>query len=286
MAMELKGTADARFDTLAAPTEKRLSIKEFSAFTGVTQSALRYYDGIGLFSPLHRSKSGYRYYSPEQLMTINLITVLSSLGIPLETLKELMEHRCPERILDLLDDQEEVIDQQLRQLRDSQEILHTFRNLIKAGLKEPAQAYSVGVVEAKEARIVFGPPSTAGDSYSFNFEFIRFCAEAPKRRINLNFPIGAYHHSAASFFARPTRPECLFSIDPSGNATREAGRYLVGYCRGYYGEFGDLPARMQDFADENHVSLAGPAYSIYLHDEVTMKDPDQYLAQISIKLAD
>ena len=59
------------------------------------------------------------------------------------------------------------------------------------------------------------------------------------------------------------------------------GLYLIGYTRGYYGETNDLPNRMTAFAKKNGLIFNGPVYNIYLYDEMSVADANQYLLQVS-----
>jgi effector-binding domain-containing protein len=88
-----------------------------------------------------------------------------------------------------------------------------------------------------------------------------------------------------SFSKAPGCPDNFLSIDPIGNYTRKAGDYLVGFSRGYYGELGDLPERMNAHAKENSLTLTGPVYVMYLHEEICTKDTSQYLAKCSIAIS-
>jgi effector-binding domain-containing protein len=67
-----------------------LKIGEFSRLSMVPISTLRYYDDIGLLSPVEvDSFTGYRYYSSEQLPKLNRITVLKDLGLSLTEIVQL-----------------------------------------------------------------------------------------------------------------------------------------------------------------------------------------------------
>ena len=92
-----------------------LSIKKFSKFTQVSQSALRYYDKMGLLCPVKRGKNNYRYYEPFQIITLNFINVLVMLGVPLLKIKDLVKKRTPENIVDLLSKQEIELNRTLKQ---------------------------------------------------------------------------------------------------------------------------------------------------------------------------
>ena len=92
------------------------------------------------------------------------------------------------------------------------------------------------------------------------------------------------HDDMESFRKAPECPDHFASIDPIGTYTRNAGNYLVGYARGYYGDLGDLPERMAVYAEENTLTLTGPVYTLYLHEEICTADPSQYLAKCSVAI--
>ena len=67
-------------------------IGEFSKIAQVPASLLRYYDDIGLFTPIRSDRdTGYRYYSVQQLAQLNRILALKELGFSLEQVKRLVE---------------------------------------------------------------------------------------------------------------------------------------------------------------------------------------------------
>ena len=84
-----------------------LTIKEFSELSGVEATTLRYWDDVGLFSPIMRNPdNNYRYYSMPQLIALNFITVLSDLNISLKTIGDLDKNRDPDKFIKLIDKQE------------------------------------------------------------------------------------------------------------------------------------------------------------------------------------
>jgi DNA-binding transcriptional MerR regulator len=260
-----------------------LSIKEFAEFAGIKQSALRYYDEIGVFSPASRGENNYRYYSPIQITTIKLINVLTELGIPLSQIKEMGKGRTPKRAMELLAQQEQNLDTQLLQLQAAYAVIHAFRSNIQNGLLAGEQ--EITLQEMAQQPMVLGPENDFGDDKYFFKTFIRFCNSAQYSRINLNFPVGGYFSTLESFLQSPSRPTNFYSQDPGGTFKKAAGKYLVGYTRGYYGQFGNLPERMLAYAGEHNLVCHGPVYEIYLLDEISISDTDQYLSQISIPVS-
>lgn len=67
-------------------------IGEFARIAQVSGRLLRYYDQIGLLSPLHTdSQTGYRYYSASQLPHLNRILALKELGLSLDQIRRLVD---------------------------------------------------------------------------------------------------------------------------------------------------------------------------------------------------
>jgi hypothetical protein len=84
-----------------------------------------------------------------------------------------------------------------------------------------------------------------------------------------------------AFLHEPSRPARFFSFDPKGHDQKAEGLYLIGYTRGYYGQTNDLPERMNTYAKKNGLIFSGAVYNIYLFDEISISDPEQYLLQVS-----
>ena len=266
--------------------KKFLSINEFSKLSGIGTTTLRYWDEIGLFSPVMRNpKNKYRYYAPPQIIAVNFITVLGNLGIPLKTIDEVEAERNPETIIDLIEQQEQLLNLERRRLQEASAVIHIRRELIKAGSR--ADPEKISVEKLPERMITLGPINDSFTEESgFYLPFMNFCNRAKEMHINLNYPIGGYHETFSAFVQTPSEPQHFFSLDPAGNKAWSAGDYLIGYQRGNYGEFDDSAERMAAYATEHGLSCTGPVYVIYLHDEICMADPDRYLSQISIKCAD
>jgi len=262
-----------------------LSIKEFSELSGIEPTTLRYWDDIGLFSPEKRDPdNGYRYYSPLQIIAVNFVTVLRNLGISLKAISQIEGTREPDTVMNLVEQQEFLLDKEIRKLQEAHSVIHTRRALIQAGQR--ADVSQISVDNLPERMLILGPPNEefqeAGDFFP---PFIDFCNHADTLRINLNYPIGGYYTGLETFCAAPAEPQRFFSWDPNGNTARKAGEYMVAYSYGHYGDFDDAPQRMSAYAQKHNLTCKGPVYCIYLFDEVSTKDPSRYLSQISVEVS-
>jgi DNA-binding transcriptional MerR regulator len=257
-----------------------ISARDFSKITKIPVSTLRYYDEIGLFLPLRRAENGYRYYAPQQIVTVNFIRVLTQCGVPLKTISEMEKNRNPRDLLQALHKHEIELDREMRRLRERYSVLHVFLDMIFTGLI--ADEHAITVEDMPALPLLMGAEIGEENKYAFYESLVRFLTQTP--HVNLSFPVGGFFEDMPRYLSAPSAPNRFFSIDPFGNDEKPAGRYLAGYTRGFYGQTNDLPERMAAYADEHSLEFSGPVYNIYLHDEVSISDPEEYLLQVSVQV--
>jgi DNA-binding transcriptional MerR regulator len=248
----------------------------------ISESALRYYHKKDIFIPVKQGKehdNNYRYYSPLQITIVKLIRVLVEIGVPLNTIKEVSKSRSPEKMLKLLSKNKDTVADELRFLHEVYSVICMYIELLKDGISVTESEISVSILP--ERRIILGEPTDYAGESGFVREFARFCVVPHNPKLNMSYPIGGYWDSMAAFVDEPSRPMRFFSLDPQGNEKRAEGLYLTGYTRGYYGQTNDLPGRMVAFARKNGLVFSGPIYNVYLFDEISIADPEQYLLQAS-----
>ena len=68
-----------------------LTIGKLAKAGDVRVDTVRYYERMGLISPLERTESGYRKYSQESIKLLRFIRKAQSLGFTLEEIKALLE---------------------------------------------------------------------------------------------------------------------------------------------------------------------------------------------------
>jgi DNA-binding transcriptional MerR regulator len=258
-----------------------LSISEFAKITGLNRSTLIYYDNIGLF-PVHHGENRYRYYSPNQITAANMLNVLSALGVPIKTMQEMVRTRSPETAKDMLETRVAELEEKIRWMQNSVEIAKVIGSLIDEGLE--ADEGNIYVKELPELNIAVGDPNDWRGEKRFYNAFIKFLQISTDQGFNPCFPIGGMFDDIDGYLENSSQPERFFYIHPDGKEMRRAGPYLVGYTRGYYGVMNGLPKRMKAYANKHDIKLGGPIYNIYLFDEVSISDMDNYLMQASIPI--
>ena len=127
--------------------DERLQIGEFARRAGTSLRTLRYYEELGLLSPLARSEGGFRHYSVAQLDRVAAIRRLQGVGLSLEEIAKLLTGGAPApepgdgrspgerlvtRLADTLQQQIAVLEARIAELRkDLDELQHARTRLIE-----------------------------------------------------------------------------------------------------------------------------------------------------------
>ncbi|WP_096271164.1 MerR family transcriptional regulator [Paucisalibacillus globulus] len=78
---------------------KRWTTGEVAKQRDISIRTLRYYDQINLLTPSYRDDKGKRYYSEEDLFTLEKIIILKSLSLPLENIRIILDKLSYKQIL-------------------------------------------------------------------------------------------------------------------------------------------------------------------------------------------
>jgi DNA-binding transcriptional MerR regulator/DNA-directed RNA polymerase subunit RPC12/RpoP len=82
---------------------------ELAKLCGVTVRTVQYYDNRGILIPSELSEGGRRLYSDEDLKRLKVICFLRELDLSINTIDQLLREEHPEKIIDLLLWQQEVV---------------------------------------------------------------------------------------------------------------------------------------------------------------------------------
>jgi DNA-binding transcriptional MerR regulator len=255
-------------------------------FARVSRDTLLYYDKIGLFSPVMRGENGYRYYSEKQIANVNLIHTFQSLGMSLERIKEFAQHRTPEQVLDVLNEQIRVIDRDIHELESSRRLLATIQDAISHALKVDETRIELEWREAE--RILLGPENDYSGDRTLQdalFDFYFHCTEVDSK-VDLNYSAWGLFTFESMQNHDWDLPDRFYFNNPKGPDTKPAAWYVTGYHRGDYGQGQELYERLIAFIEENGLEISGPAYEMYPLNELSVINPENYLLQVSITVAE
>lgn len=116
--LDLKVTLSCTMELIVrgAGMSKFMSIQEFSDRTGISKSAIRYYESINLLSSVTRDSSGYRVYSEEQVETVKFITSLRLADVPIKDIQAFLNEKNEHT-------RKEMVDLWVQNIRERMEVL-------------------------------------------------------------------------------------------------------------------------------------------------------------------
>ena len=81
---------------MAGDDDELLTIGEVAKLDGITAKALRYYDAHNILKPAavdpatgyRLPATGYRYYTPDQMLDVDVMRICIAAGVPLDSLEK------------------------------------------------------------------------------------------------------------------------------------------------------------------------------------------------------
>ncbi len=103
--------------------ENLLSCGEFAKYCSCTRKTLIFYDNNDILKPYEISESGYRYYHPKQLFMMKMIKAYQTAGLSLEGIKKIIYSKDRETFGDIVKNQCDQLEKQIRDLEITRRIL-------------------------------------------------------------------------------------------------------------------------------------------------------------------
>jgi DNA-binding transcriptional MerR regulator len=266
-----------------------LSVGEFAEITRTNAETLRYYDRIGLLSPVHRDENSYRYYSVDQLSVCNAIRILRKLDISLEEIKGLLISRTPKYVKDVLLRQIDDIKNKRGQLDRIEQLLHMALENTEMGLDADTEAITVQDMPARQ--IILGDPNDYSGGRT-DYDALRDFYKATAKKYTLSeyeiccpvWGMFSEQQIRSGDFVFPGR---YYYDNPNGPDQRPAATYAVGHTHTGYGGGVELIKRMIAYINENGYEICGNTYLEYLINELGEPDSSNYLLRglISVRKA-
>ncbi|MDF9825632.1 DNA-binding transcriptional MerR regulator [Breznakia sp. PF5-3] len=261
-----------------------LSTGEFAKMVGIRRKHLIYYDEIGLFSPEIVLDNGYRYYYYRQLYTLNMILTLKEIGMSLEEIKQFTDNRNPDSMISIFKNQNEKVEKEIEKLTLIKDMMKV--HVETAQLAKSVKVGSIQVLDFDEEPIFVGSDNIFEEDEKplLSKAISRFYKNVSSQGYSFAFPIGFYidyeqykrknFKFTSHFYYRVARSkEC-----------KPAGKYIVLYECNAYSDRNALYERIFAYAKKHHYKLTGYIYEDNLLNEITAKDPKEYILRISIRI--
>ena len=97
-----------------------ITISNLAKQSGLSRTALLYYDRLGLLKPHRRNPNGYRLYSTVEAQRLEQICLYRKMGIPLREMKKLLESPGGSASVEILQRRLRILDHEIADLRKQQ----------------------------------------------------------------------------------------------------------------------------------------------------------------------
>ena len=203
------------------------TIKKAAEMCGTTAETLRHYDRLGLVRPKKVDEwTGYRYYSEDEIVRINTVRALQSMGFSLGEIKDILQTDDFGRINALFDRALEMADRRIEELNGAkQKILRAKRQYAE----EQTEQTHGGIYERTlpQRAIMLSDRLTAPSLENLTAYHRHFFEQvkASKKQYEFADSAGVYVKGGSRMFAI-----CTKYPDERGLIMLPAGRYLCAYC--------------------------------------------------------
>ena len=106
---------------------------EIAKLCGVTVRTVQYYDTRGILVPAELSEGGRRLYSEDDLKRMRIICFLRDLGLPIDSIYQMLSEEDPGSVISLLlEQQEQDLKEEIKERREKLDKLEILRRELKS----------------------------------------------------------------------------------------------------------------------------------------------------------
>ena len=274
-------------DTSSEHTDGLLRIGEVARLFNLSVGTLRHYEQMGLLEPAYvDAASGYRNYGARQLSTLNTISHLRVLDLPLAQIREFVTTRDVDLMQRQLAQQQELIERKRRELERVSRKIDNRLALLRGALD--AELDTIYEVNAPELRCaVLRERVNPTDAYALEWQIRQLQKGQHETFVflgNLGVGIAPERLTTGDFDGYD---EVFLLLDDTDDylgdvEVRPAARCLTVSFRGTHGQAAPHYERLLDYMHERDLSPAGPSREIALIDDIISDDPSTYVTQITV----
>lgn len=263
-------------------------INEISNLYNIGKDSLRYYEEIGILKP-ERDSNGYRLYSIQDIWKLNIIKDLRNLNFPMDIIKDYLDDKTVENTLDILNEEIDIIDKKLEQLRvQKMTISARIKSLTEDA--EEKNLETIDVVDLEKRKVIM-----LNDTFSRDDEADFLIKKLHKKHedklyllgnnylgvtMDLNkIEQGIYNAYNSVFFI-------LDKEDKNYDKLISAGKYLSLSYRGSYEKTGHFIPLMMEYAKNNNLKPISDPLELYKIDVHETSKTDEFLTELQIQVED
>lgn len=258
---------------------------EFAKLCNVKKDTLFHYDRLGILKPEYVGENDYRYYSVTQYDVLSVILILRELGMSLKEIKEYMERRSPENLLQLLDAQQKKSEERIRLYKYYRNILKEKSSTIRKALE--SEALCVNVEYEKREWLILSEPLSSYEEEKFAECTTDLIKKAEGQDVDYDLTAGGIRLTADLMKKNYISYTHLYYRIPGhiqGAVKKEEGEYLVIYHHGDFDTIGQAYERVFDYAKEHHLRVGEEFYEDIIVDALGAFSYKEYVMRIAVRI--
>lgn len=264
--------------------ERKLNTGAFAKLCNVEKHVLFYYDEINLFKPDYIADNGYRYYAYHQYYAFIVIKFLKDLGMSLKAIKEYLDIRSPELLIETLKIREEFIDQEIDKLNLSKAFINNTISLINLSKEYPANTPVIRYLNSEVIII---------SDYYDNFDDTTFLEKLRVFREDLNISVTNYVGTMikTSEIKKQNYDHIAYLyLDYFGYAknnntySKKKGKYLSIFHHGNYETLDKSLKKLIKYAKNHNYTLDEYIFEKLLTNEIVVNSEEDFIIELSVRI--
>ncbi|WP_432664063.1 MerR family transcriptional regulator [Wukongibacter baidiensis] len=270
----------------------KFSIGEMAKMHNISTQTLRYYDKIGLLKPKKIDKNNkYRYYSIDQFEKLQTIKYLKYLGMSLNDIKDHLEKKDINNILNMLENQKEIVEIKIKEYTSIKDKIDTKIEIIRNYIN--TQSYDdIEIKELPKRKIA---AINTNDELVPDEEFFLYINQLQNlyKKGSLLFAgdIGVIisKESLKNNIFDKFKALYFFVEDSASTKSKSirvlpANKYACIYHRGLLSETYKTYKKLFKYLDENNYTITGDAVEISLIDTSVIASEEEFFLEIQVPI--
>lgn len=256
-----------------------LTTGEFAKLCHTSKDTLFHYCDIGLFTPAKIQENGYRYYHVLQYDTFLTIRRLHLIGMPLNRIREYMQARTPEKMVELFSEQESLLNQQIERLQRIKTLLHTQKVGMEQALLHPAGEFFVLWQDSR--LLLCSNQIQEVDDYVMTEEIGALIASVGNQIQPNTLGMVCDLEEAIRSETCPCRFYiCAEELKSQQCITMPAGKYFCTYHRGGYETLWETYRELQSQAEQQGLALGASVYAETVIGDWAVTSSEEYVIRV------
>lgn len=259
-----------------------LRIGEFSTICQVSAKTLHHYDKIGLLAPAEVDHvTGYRYYRPEQIDTMNYIQRLKRYGFSLEEIQRLLAISDNKELSAALRQQKNKLKQEQQELAMILNELQTHISIFErtGDIMTYQKSYSIEIKDSPSMNALTNRAMMGVDEFGKYYGTL--FERVPKEHVTPTGLNGARYYDK-EFNHESSDVEVFIGIKEKGKAdtVMEPCKCAMTVHHGGYSTLSEAYGAIVSWIMENGYEFAGAPFDLYIKTQFDTPSPEDWETEV------